>query len=139
MPNIRDKYPGQYEDEPMAHDPPEKYVRLRMREILEEGRREFTGQAYDDRLPYYDAMVARFTASENESLDHALIFARSLRAALSSPDSPLQGHRGGTLRELVLRVRKEIVDSKGDSVISPSRTQLSPTLESLLSALQGSS
>ena len=119
----------------MHTDPPEEQVRYKVDQTLLELRKEFMAQAYDERLPIYDAMVARFKASENESLDDALIFVESLRAALLSPDSPLPGCTQDIFRKVVLHVRKEIVESGVAAALAPSRKQLSPVLEALLSAL----
>ena len=136
MHDIRGKFPHLARPGSMHTDPPEEQVRYKVGQSLQELRREFMAQAYDKRLPIFDEMVARLTTTENETLDDALTLARSLRAVLLSPDSPLPGCNHDILRRLVLHVRKEIVASGGPTVIAPSQTQLSATLESLLSVLE---
>ena len=72
MHNIREKFPRQFDHVPLHTVPPEKQVRLKLNRLLEEGRREYTAHAYDERLPIYDECAARLTMTEMDVLSDAI-------------------------------------------------------------------
>lgn len=133
--SIRDKFPDMAPPGSMHTDPLDQQVIYELGEKVAELRRSYAGQP--EKLALLSEIEARFTTSENDSLDNALLLVRALRGEMLSPDSLLPECTQDKLNAVAHRVRKRIVAEGGDSVLVPSRTQLLPTIESLLAALQG--